>query len=124
MIGESVVDEQHPFRGELQSSSPEDVLVVLAGEVDLYTAPQLHEALDRAVDNGARRVTIDFTDVSFIDSSGLAVLIGAIKRLPSPGGSLHLVCPNEHMSRIFEVTGLTGVLTLHVTREEAMGQDL
>jgi anti-sigma B factor antagonist len=115
-----VADAQQPLQVELQSSSPEDALLVLAGEIDLYTSAQLRTALEHAIDGGARRVIVDLSKVDFVDSTGLAVLIEAIKRLPSPGGSLHVVCPNGHIKRVFEITGLTSVLTLHATREEAI----
>lgn len=119
-----MADARQPLQVELQSSSPEDALLVVAGEIDLYTSAQLRATLDSAISGGARRVIVDLNKVDFVDSTGLAVLIEAIKRLPSPGGSLHVVCPDGHIRHVFEITGLTTVLALHATREEAIEQGL
>jgi anti-sigma B factor antagonist len=85
----------------------------VAGEIDVYTAPQLRERLIELVESGARRVVVDLGRVEFLDSTGLGVLVGALKRLRGVGGELSLVCAQERLLKIFRITGLDRVFTLH-----------
>jgi anti-sigma B factor antagonist len=95
-------------------------VIALAGEVDLYTAPNLKEELVRVIDEGARRVLIDFTDTSFIDSTTLGVLVSGLKRLRLQGGHLALVITDRNILKIFEITGLDRVFSIHEVRGEAL----
>lgn len=100
---------------------PDDAAVIaVAGELDLYSAPQLKEALLAALDNGAAKVVVDMTGVNFIDSSALGVLIGAVKRLHSREGKLVLVSVDENVNWIFQITGLNSVFDIFPTRDEAL----
>src|SRR5947208_12473988 len=67
----------------------------VGGEVDVYTAPRLRERLIELVDGGAKHVVVDLSRVEFLDSTGLGVLVGALKRLRAVDGSLGLVCAQE-----------------------------
>jgi anti-sigma B factor antagonist len=91
----------------------------VGGEIDVYTAPQLRERLIGLVEDGARRVVVDLGRVEFLDSTGLGVLVGALKRLRGAGGDLTLVCAQERLLKIFRITGLDRVFTLHETVEAA-----
>ena len=93
---------------------------MVRGELDLYTAPQLHAALDEATDGGARHLAVDLAEVAFIDSTALGVLIGASKRLHSKEGALAIVCRHEKIRRVFQITGLDQVLAMHTSRDEAL----
>src|SRR5205809_2369992 len=73
------------------------------GEVDVYTAPRLRERLIELVEAGARSVVVDLSAVEFLDSTGLGVLVGALKRLRAAGGSLALVCWHARLPKIFRV---------------------
>src|SRR5918912_3313340 len=64
----------------------EHTVLEVGGEVDVYTAPRLRERLVELVDGGARDVVVDLSRVDFLDSTGLGVLVGALKRLRSAGG--------------------------------------
>ena len=87
--------------------SPHDpATVVVTGELDCYTAPQLRSALVALVDGGARHVTLDVGSTRFIDSTGLSVLVGGLKRLREHGGTLVLKEPTPATLRLFEITGL------------------
>lgn len=97
-------------------------LIELSGEVDLYNAPAFKQRLVEAIESGKREVVIDLTDVSFIDSTTLGVLVGGLKRLRPEGGNLRLVCSNENIVKIFEITGLDRVFSLHETREAAIAE--
>ena len=95
-------------------------VIDLKGEVDLYTAPEFKQHLLGQVENGVLKVIVDFTDTTFIDSTTLGVLVGGVKRLRPAGGSLALVCTDENITKIFEITGLDRVFPIHSSREEAL----
>jgi anti-sigma B factor antagonist len=85
-------------------------LIAVTGEVDVYTAPTLRERLTGAVNDGAFRLIVDLTGVDFLDSTGLGVLVGSLKRVRAhDDGSLLLVCDAERLLKIFRITGLTKV---------------
>ncbi len=94
-------------------------VISLAGEVDLYTAPELKQQLLEVIGQGAKDVIVDFSDTSFIDSTTLGVLVGAVKRLRANDGQLTLVCSDRNITKIFEITGLDRVFTIHETRDQA-----
>jgi anti-sigma B factor antagonist len=91
------------------------------GEVDLLTAPKLGRRLIRVADQGKTSVVVDLTRVTFIDSTGISVLINALRQITSRKGRLALVCPTKHILRPFEIAGLVGLLDIFRTREEALG---
>ncbi len=82
-------------------------IISLGGEVDLHTAPQLKDALDAAIAEGAHRVIVDFEGVSFIDSTVVGTLLSAHRRLRADRGDLIIVCADRRILRTFEVTGLS-----------------
>ena len=95
-------------------------IVEVAGEIELHSAPQLRGELHRVCEGeGAKCVVVDLARVSFIDSTGLGVLIGGLKRARE-NGSLSLVCPQARVRRVFEITGLTSVFPIFDTLEEAV----
>lgn len=96
-------------------------IIEVGGEIDVYTAPRLREAIVTAVDAGHTRLVIDVRKVDFLDSTGLGVLVGALKRVRADGGSLDIVCTQERILKIFEITGLDKVFGLHATVDEARG---
>ena len=99
----------------------DDVYVIsLAGEVDLYTAPEFKQQLLEVIGQGGRQVIVDFTNTTFIDSTTLGVLVGGVKRLRTNDGQLSLVCSDRTITKIFEITGLDRVFAIHPTREEAV----
>jgi anti-sigma B factor antagonist len=94
--------------------------ISLAGEVDLYTAPEFKQQLLVVIGQGAKDVVVDFTDTTFIDSTTLGVLVGGVKRLRTNDGRLSLVCSDRNITKIFEITGLDRVFTIHQSRDEAI----
>jgi anti-sigma B factor antagonist len=94
-------------------------VIEVGGEIDVYTAPRLRESIVTAVDAGHTRLIIDVRKVDFLDSTGLGVLVGALKRVRADGGSLDIVCTQERILKIFEITGLDKVFGLHATTDEA-----
>jgi anti-sigma B factor antagonist len=99
----------------------EDSYVIsLAGEVDLYTAPEFKQQLLDVIGQGGRQVIVDFTDTTFIDSTTLGVLVGGVKRLRTNEGQLSLVSSDRNITKIFEITGLDRVFTIYPSRAEAV----
>ena len=95
-------------------------VISLAGEVDLYTAPDFKQQLLEVISQGGKNVVVDFSDTTFIDSTTLGVLVGGVKRLRSNDGQLALVCSDRNITKIFEITGLDRVFTIYSTRAEAV----
>ena len=95
-------------------------VISLAGEVDLYTAPEFKQQLLEVIGQGAKSVIVDLTDTTFIDSTTLGVLVGGVKRLRAQDGRLALVCSDRNITKIFEITGLDRVFTIYPTRDEAL----
>ena len=97
-------------------------VISLAGEVDLYTAPEFKQQLLEVIDNGAKDVVVDFSNTTFIDSTTLGVLVGGVKRLRPNGGQLSLISADRNITKIFEITGLDRVFTIYPTRDEAVSK--
>jgi anti-sigma B factor antagonist len=95
-------------------------VVVVAGEVDLLGAPELKDALRRAIDLGGKRIVIDMTATRFIDSTTLGVILGASKRLRPEGGEIVLVIDHPSIRKIFEITLLDRAFAIYETREAAL----
>ena len=91
----------------------EHTVVEVAGEIDVYTAPKLREAFIDLVPQGSYQLVIDMEQVEFLDSTGLGVLVGGMKRVRAHDGTLRLVCAQERILKIFRVTGLTKVFPIH-----------
>jgi len=97
-------------------------VISLAGEVDLYTAPEFKQQLLDVIAKGAKGVVVDFSNTTFIDSTTLGVLVGGVKRLRANEGQLSLVCSDRNITKIFEITGLDRVFTIYPTRDEAVAK--
>lgn len=86
---------------------------MIAGEIDLYTAPQLQSEFTRLLQEGPGRVVIDMSAVDFCDSTGMNVLLSALKRMRERGGALEVAAPRPAVRKILQVTGLDSVFTVH-----------
>jgi anti-sigma B factor antagonist len=95
-------------------------VISLAGEVDLYTAPEFKQQLLDVIGQGAKKVVVDFSNTTFIDSTTLGVLVGGVKRLRTNDGQLSLVSNDRNITKIFEITGLDRVFTIYGSRDEAV----
>jgi anti-sigma B factor antagonist len=108
---------------ELELSAREEsgvAILSVSGEVDLYTAPNLDERLSALIADGAHRIVIDFSDVEFLDSTGLGVVVKTLKRVREQEGSLMVVVPNDRIQKVFRITGLDQVVTLHESLPDAV----
>jgi anti-sigma B factor antagonist len=94
-------------------------VIAVTGEIDLFTAPELKQALSVPIDDGIERIIVDLSATTFIDSSSLGVLIGAQRRLKLNGGQLAVVCDNDSIVKTFKITGLDSVFTLVSSLDDA-----
>jgi anti-sigma B factor antagonist len=95
-------------------------VVEVGGEIDVYTAPKLRECISGLVDAGERQIIVDLEQVEFMDSTGLGVLVGALKRVRTVDGNLDLVCTQERLLKIFRITGLSKVFPIHDSQAAAL----
>ena len=98
-------------------------VITVAGEIDLFTAPEFNQHVSEPIDAGIANVVVDLTKTTFIDSSSLGVLIGAHRRLKLRGGSLVIVCNSDAITKTFRITGLDGVFTLVGSLDDALDGD-
>jgi anti-sigma B factor antagonist len=94
-------------------------VLAVEGEVDLYTSPQLRDAVTGMIEDGHERIVLDLTKVGFMDSSGLGVLVTALKRIRERDGSLSLVVPEGSVHKVLTITGLDRVFSIHRSVAEA-----
>ncbi|MFB5193742.1 anti-sigma factor antagonist [Neobacillus sp. KR4-4] len=96
----------------------EEIVVLVAGEIDAYTAPKLREELLALAEEGNKSITVNLQDVSYLDSTGLGVFVGLFKQLKEKGGELKLIQLSDRLKRLFEITGLSKVMNISATTEE------
>jgi|SRR6266705_1971379 len=94
-------------------------IIEVEGEIDAHTAPQLKSAIAALVDQGNFELVADLEQVTFMDSTGLGVLVGALKRVREKGGDLRIVCTRRAILRVLEITGLDKVIPLYSAVSEA-----
>jgi anti-sigma B factor antagonist len=95
-------------------------IIAVGGEIDVYTAPKLRDKITELVADGVYDLIVDMEAVEFLDSTGLGVLVGGLKRVRAHEGSLRLVCNQERILKIFRITGLTKVFPIHASLQEAL----
>lgn len=96
-------------------------VVSASGEIDVATAPPLRDRLQALTTSGKSTVVVDLLGVTFLDSTALGVLVGALKRCREAGGDLPLVIEEPRILKVFEITGLTGVFPIFESVREAVG---
>jgi anti-sigma B factor antagonist len=101
----------------------EVVVVSVAGELDMATAPQLQDHITDLLDKGRSHIVFDLANVSFCDSTGLSVFVRAKNGSDEAGGAVRLAAPQRGVLRILEVSGLVEVLQTYPTVDEAVAAD-
>ena len=96
------------------------VVLIVDGQVDMHTSPELRRHLRQALEASSSPIVADLTDVSFIDSSGLATLIEALQGVGRYGGKLRLAGLQPAVKNLFRLSNLTSIFHIHETREEAL----
>jgi anti-sigma B factor antagonist len=105
-----------PVRGTERRG--ETVVVRLGGELDLYNAEEVRAALAQAIDSGTERIVVDMSEVEFVDSTALGVLIETRSRIGRDG--LLLAAPQPETRRTLQVSGLDRHLPVHDSVDEAL----
>jgi anti-sigma B factor antagonist len=95
-------------------------VVDLNGEIDVYTSPKVKDAVGDLIDKGHYNLIINLEKVRYIDSTGLGVLIGGLKRVREHGGTVNLVCTNPQIKKIFDITGLVKIFGIYDDEDTAM----
>ncbi|UCC94539.1 MAG: STAS domain-containing protein [Candidatus Omnitrophota bacterium] len=98
----------------------EIIICALEGEIDINTSPELRKAFDGFTRRAIKKIVIDFSKVSYIDSSGLATLIELLQRLKKIGGHLRLSSLSQKVRNVFEVTKLDKLFEIFDTHEDAI----
>jgi anti-sigma B factor antagonist len=93
-------------------------VIKLKGEVDIYTAPSLRETIVDSVEKERYKIAVDLDEVDFLDSTGLGVLVGGLKRVKQHDGELGIICNQEKILRIFKITGLTKIFNIYESAEQ------
>ena len=108
----------------VQSQQRDDVVVIsVAGELDMATAPQLQAPIDELLGQGHKRLIFDLSEVSFCDSTGLSVFVRAKNSCDAVDGEVRLAEPQRGVMRILEVSGLVEVLHTYPTVDEAVAAE-
>ena len=95
-------------------------IVAVGGEIDVYTAPKLRDKITELVAAGVYDLVVDMGEVEFLDSTGLGVLVGGLKKVRAHDGSLQLVCSQDRLLKIFRITGLAKVFVIHDSADAAL----
>ena len=99
---------------KVETRTPQEGVAVIAldGEVDVYTSPRLKQEMVDLLNRGLVHLVVDLNNVKYLDSTGLGVLIGGLKRARERDGDLRLICDNMRILRIFDITGLTKIFDI------------
>lgn len=108
----------------LNFNKKSDILIVsLAGELDHHTAAEVRVKIDDKIESEkVKKVILDFERVTFMDSSGIGVVVGRQKKLSLSGGKVYVANVNESVQKVFELSGLFKIITKFNTVEEAVGE--
>jgi anti-anti-sigma factor len=106
---------------EISTRTKNDIhIVAISGSLDSTTSPEAQKELD-AVLASAKTVALDFSELDYISSAGLRVLLGAAKKLKASGGTLRMFGLNQSVREVFEISGFSTILAVCETEEEALG---
>ena len=115
---------RHPFPTEFdlveESLDERTHLISVRGEIHVSTAPRFSERLNEAIAGGKTAVVVDLSDVEFIDSTGLSVLLNGLRLMTQRRGRLALVCTNPTVLRLFQITNLDKTFDIFDDRPEAI----
>lgn len=95
-------------------------IVALHENLDTSTAPEAGQALSGLVERGARRIVVDFTDVAYVSSAGLRVLLATAKQLRVNGGALRVCSLNDGIQEVFDISGFSTLLSVYPSATEAV----
>jgi anti-sigma B factor antagonist len=108
------------FRTRERDVDDHTSVIAVEGEIHVSTAPEFSGVLAAAIESGRTSLVLDLSDVMFIDSTGLSVLLNALRRVTRAGGAMALVCSNPTVLRLFEITRLDSTFDIHADLEPAL----
>jgi anti-sigma B factor antagonist len=114
--GDGVADDLVVLRHQVRGCT----VLALSGELDVATAPCFRRHLAAAVDDGASKVVVDLSRVTFMDLAGIGTLVSALCRTRWARGSICLVGPNREVSRLLTLAGVDSVLPVYLTTDAAV----
>ena len=94
-------------------------VLAVTGEVDVATAPQLRQEAVRLAASGHTNLVIDLSGVDFLDSTGLGVIVGVLKRVRTHGGELAVAGAENHVRKVFEITRISDIVPMYATADDA-----
>ncbi|MBR0518367.1 STAS domain-containing protein [bacterium] len=92
----------------------------VCGDVDVYTSPKVKESINALIEKEIYNIVVNLEDVRYVDSTGLGVLIGALKKVKEHNGNIVLVCTNPQIKKIFQITGLVKIFSIFANSEDAI----
>jgi len=116
----SVEGNSVDIKVNVREIQPDCYAVELSGEIDVYTSPKVKDAVTDLIDRGVYHLVINLERVRYIDSTGLGVLIGGLKRVREHGGTVNLVCNNPQIKKIFDITGLVKIFGIYDSEDAAL----
>jgi anti-sigma B factor antagonist len=108
------------FRTRERDVDDRTTVIAVEGEIHVSTAPEFSGVLSAAIESGRTALVLDLSGVMFIDSTGLSVLLNALRRLTRAGGAMALVCSNPTVLRLFEITRLDSTFAIYAGLEPAI----
>lgn len=99
----------------------DETILRLAGDIDIHSAPEVSEQLNRLQSGGTSAIVVDLSGVNFLDSSALGALVAAHRAQTEAGGTLKLAAPREHVRKVFRITRLAEVIPLFDSVDDACG---
>jgi anti-sigma B factor antagonist len=106
---------------EIKTVQREDVTIVsIAGRIDTATAPELEQAVNREIEGGHRKLLLDFSQVPYISSGGLRVLLATAKKLRNPADRFALCSLSAEVHKILKLTGFTTIFSIYASEGEAL----
>ena len=108
------------FEIEVSSAEGDVPVVALRGELDFDEAPTFGRVLEELLAEGERKVVVDLSDLTFIDSSGISVLVGAARAAAAVQGTLVVAAPSPHVQRVFDIVNLSELVAVEPSLESAL----
>ncbi len=108
------------FRIQERVIDDRTAIVAVEGEIHVSTAPEFSAMLSATVEGGRTSLVLDLTNVMFIDSTGLSVLLNALRQVTHAGGQMAVVCSNPTVLRLFEITRLDTTFDIHAEIQPAL----
>ena len=94
------------FELNTESNDGKNVVISVKGEIDIYSAPDFKECLYQSINDVQQNIILDFSDLSYIDSMGLGILVGALKRVKEKDRNITIKNPKSTVRKLFRITGL------------------